>query len=344
MAGAAVNVQTAPRTPAGLSPRVHPAVTPPRPTEAVAARSGWLALFVGLRRGLHPPLLLAWMVLLWLPAAVAALPAALWLYLEIGHAPPATGTAATTSVAFLAQAVDAMRTDGVLLAACAGFAMLLSALLSPWLAGMVVAQIRTGQRPGFGATLRAGLREYPRLLRMLGWSLLLVAVAASAGVAAKLSFESFALRYVTDEAASLAAPLGWFVPLLCVLFVHVTVEAGRAWLGADPALKSVLVAWRRGLQLLRQRPGPTLLVYAGASLAGGGLALACLRLRTLAELDGWPAWGLDLACAQLAVLSLAWARSARLHALADLAAHAQGPARVARVPHRPHREAAQDTA
>ena len=67
----------------GLRPVAQPA------DAAIPAPSGWSTLLSGLRRGFHPPLLLAWVVLLWIPAAMATLPAALWLYVQTAHTPQA---------------------------------------------------------------------------------------------------------------------------------------------------------------------------------------------------------------------------------------------------------------
>lgn len=321
-----MNAQPTDRTPPGVTPDATAAVDAaeaPPATTPLHARSGWGALFAGLRRGFHPQLLLAWLLMVWLPAAVVALPAVLWLYLNVGHSPQAASIAADTSGDFLFQALTAMRGEEALLAAGAGFGLLLAVLLSPWLTGMIVAQIRTVYRLRLGGVIRAGLGEYLRMLRMLVWSLLLMAVAAALGVAAMLGIEwmvqnSATAVPVSDQPLALA-DAGWFLPLLFVMLVHVTMEAGRGWLGADLALRSVVEAWHRGLRLLLRRPGATMIVYLGTTLVGHGLALGFLRLRTLVEVDGWPGWLLAFACTQLMVAALAWGRSARLHGLADLA-------------------------
>jgi hypothetical protein len=296
-----------------------PEETPPV-AEAIAPRTGWSALLTGVRSGFHPQVLLAWVVALWLPTVAAALPATLWLYLQAGHSPHAAATAA--SATFLADALDGMPDAGVVLGASTGFALLLALLLSPWLNGMILAQVRSGDRLRLGATLRAGLAEYPRMLRMLAWSLLLVGIAVAIGSAAIVGIEALALRFAATDEGLVPTPAGWFLPALLALLVHATIEAGRGQLGADPGLRSVVVAWRRGLALLLQRPGATMLVYLGTSGLGIGLALGFLRMRALLDSGHWPGWLLAWACAQLAVAALAWGRSARLHGLADLAAGA----------------------
>ena len=290
-----------------------------RTAEATHARNGWGALLAGLRRGFHPQLLLAWVLMVWLPAAVVALPATLWLYLNVGHSPQAAAIANDESGAFLSAALTAMRGEEALLAAGAGFGLLLAVLLSPWLTGMIVAQIRTVYRLRVGGVMRAGLGEYLRMLRMLVWSVVLMAIAAALGVAAMMGIEWSTQQIATNSEGVVLSDIGWVLPVLLVVLVHMTIEAGRGWLGADLALRSVVEAWHRGLRMLLQRPGATMAVYLGTTLVGDGLALGFLRLRALLETDGWPGWLLAFACTQLMVASLAWGRSARLHGLADLA-------------------------
>jgi hypothetical protein len=313
-----MNAQTAAHAPPGIPAAAKPAAR--RATaDATHARNGWGALLAGLQRGFHPQLLLAWVLMLWLPAAIAALPAALWLYLEFGHSPMAAAMAANADATFIASALDGMQGEAVLLAASAVFALVVAVLLSPWLSGMIVAQIRTVYRLRVGGVVRAGLGEYSRMLRMLVFSTSLVAIAAALGIAAMVGIESLLARFAASPEDLAPSRIGWLLPIALVLFVHVTIEAGRGWLGADLALNSVIEAWKRGLALLWNQPGATLTVYLGTSLVGIGFALAFLRLRAFVDTGGWTGWLLAFACTQLVVASMAWGRSARLHGLADLA-------------------------
>lgn len=300
------------------------AVAEPRPAPTpsagiIHAGSGWGALMAGLQRGLHPQLLLAWTVMLWLPAAVLALPSALWLYLHFGHSPQAAMIAVDSSGNALAEAMRLASGEGALLAANGALALLLSVLLSPWLSGMIVAQIRTVYRLRMGGVLRAGLGEYPRMLRMLAWSLVLMAVAGAVGVLATKALGALAAGVMPDAEWPIPAHAGWLLPGLLVVFVHVTVEAGRGWLGADLALNSIFEAWKRGLALLLRQPGDALIVYLGTSVFGSALALGFLYSRAVLGADGWMDWLLGFVCTQLVVASMAWGRSARLHGFADLA-------------------------
>ncbi len=287
-------------------------------SQPVPARSGWRALLAGLRRGFHPPLLAAWVMALWLPAALATVPAAIWLYLQTARAPDAAALAADAN--FLASALSGLRGEGPFLAAAAVAALLSALLLSPWLNGMILAQARAGERLRLGRLLRAGLGEYLRMARMLLLSAVLLALALGAGVLATWGLEAVLLRFTPAGDALAATQAGWLLPVALALLAHVTIEAGRGWLGAEPAMRSVCRAWRQGLRLLWRRPGATLAVYSGTSTTGIGIALGFLYLRALAGTEGWLAWLAAWACAQCAVAAMAWGRSARLHGLADLAA------------------------
>jgi hypothetical protein len=318
MAGIAVNAQptlTAAEVAPAVATRAHRKST----TQALHARGGFGALMAGLRRGFHPQLLLAWVLMLWLPVAIATLPAALWLYLQFGHSPQAAMIATDVDATFIADALDSMQGEADLLAASAGFALFVAVLLSPWLSGMIVAQIRTVYRLRMGGVIRAGLGEYSRMLRMLVLSAVLIAVAAGVGIAAMRAIETgiASLAPSSDDLAPLR--IGWLLPAVLVVFAHVTIEAGRGWLGADLALNSVVGAWKRGLALLWRRPVATLTIYLGTSLVGIGFAIVFLRLRALIDAGGWAGWLLAFICTQLIVASMAWGRSARLHGLADLA-------------------------
>lgn len=289
------------------------AVARQRLVRAIHADGGGGALVAGLQRGFHRQLLLAWVLMLLLPSLVAALPTAVWLLAQFGHSPRAGAIAHGLDPLLAADALQAPGNDLLLLGGISVFSLLFAAALSPWLSGMIVAQIRTVYRMSMGGVLRAGLGEYPRMLRMLLWSLALMALAAALGLA---------LAWLAGAGRSGDGPpaRAWLLlPALLVALVHVTVEAARGWLGADLALRSVVEAWKRGVRLLLRRPGATLTVYLGTSVVGYGLAWVFLQLRRLVDASDWSGWLIAFVLTQLVVAALAWGRSARLHGLADLA-------------------------
>src|SRR5690606_5680045 len=189
----------------------------------------------------------------------------------------------------------------------------------PWLTGRVVASMRAGRRLGFGELIRGGLAEYGRLLRMMLWSLipLGIALAVGGGILGALKDGSEGAIVAADVES--ATRTGMIVLALLFVLAHATVEAGRGWLGADLALRSVIKAWWRGLMLLLRRPLATLLVYLVASLAGYGLALLFAGLRLEGDGAGGSAALLGFLAAQGIVAMLAFGRIARLYGLGALA-------------------------
>lgn len=315
--------------PAADLPQTKPAATPARATEpdarktrlehAIHANTGLGALAAGLERGFHWRLLLAWIMVLMLPTLIAALPAALWLHLQFGHAPQAAAIAAGREPMLFADALAALGGEAALLAGSTGFAGLLAIALSPWLTGMIVAQIRTVYRLRLGGVLRAGLGEYPRMLRMLLWSLVPMAAAMAIGLVSLWLTAVVSQQSLAEVFASPAVVFPAVLGGVLLLLAHATVEAGRGWLGADLALRSVFKAWKRGVVLLLRRPGATLTVYVGTSAVAYGLALLFAWLRLQVGGGDWFGGAVGFVLTQLVVASLAWGRSARLHGLADLA-------------------------
>lgn len=290
-----------------------------RMANAIRARNGLGALIVGLQRGFHPQLLLAWVIVTMLPALIAALPATSWLLAQFGHSPHAEGIAMGREPGLVFDAFSSLGGERALLAGSGAFAIFIALALSPWLTGMVVAQIRTVYRLRVGGVLRAGLGEYPRMLRMLLLSLVLAGVAVAIGLGALWLVQEQAEDAVLAARVSSASQPALFLMGALLVLAHVTVEVGRGWLGADLALSSVFEAWQRGVKLLVQKPLDTLIVYFGTSAMGYGLALALGRLRMLVDSSGWLGWLLAFVLTQLVIAALAWGRSARLHGLADLA-------------------------
>lgn len=286
-------------------------------------RSGSGALAAGLRNGLQWRLLLAWVVLMLLPALLLALPVTAWLHAQFGHSLQATAIAAGGNLPLFAEALSTIGEHGPWLSGSAVGATVVALLLSPWLTGTVVASIRAGHTLRLGALLRAGLGEYLRMLRMLLWSLLPLGAALAVGMGAlNLADEQTSQAILASEADD---PARLALILLAVLLVlaHASVEAGRGWLGADLGLHSVIRAWWRGCKLLLRRPLATLIVYLGTSIVGYGLALLFSVLRVQVDGSHWGGWLAGFALTQLVVAMLAWGRIARLYGLAGLAAGAK---------------------
>jgi hypothetical protein len=235
-------------------------------------------------------------------------------------------------------------------------ALVLTLLLSPLLSGMAVSAINTVGAMGSAATmaiargpmnplstsggaawqtgaaaarppllralLAGGLREYPRMARMLIVALVPLGLAAALGawaMRAAASYGETATLQSSSDAARMAALL---LLLLLLALAHSTLDAGRATLALDPRRRSAFLAWWHGCRLVMRRPRAalaTLAVYLAITLAG--LALAALLSVARIHLPPLGAAGVikGFLLTQLIVMVLAWMRTARLFAMVELA-------------------------
>lgn len=207
-------------------------------------------------------------------------------------------------------------------------ALLLAVLLTPWLTGMLVASLRRGRALGFGELWLGGWQEYGRQFRLLLVALIPLAVAGgiafAIGAWARHGEETRILQSVGEQRMEVAK----WIAVIVWLLAWSSVEAGRAAFAADPGLRSALRAWLRGLRLMLRRPLSVLLIVIATAAIGGGLALLLQQpaLRS-AGASGVMIWLL----AQLAVLAIWWARTARMTALAAISPLPAPPAVAAPV-------------
>ncbi|RUL74029.1 hypothetical protein [Dyella choica] len=264
-------------------------------------------------------LLLLWLLIMLIPAALVALP--LWVML---------GGVLDTSVhsAEWAQGFnDFMFSDVItsffdhpqwLLTGMA-IAQASTLLLSPFLTGMVIGSGKAGRALGFGALLQSGLLEYGRMFRLLLWSLvpygLIIAVHLLGSHMADKQAEQAVLESQADRYASVAH---WVLLIVLVLMQSI-VESARAAFIADPSLRSATRALGRGIKQLFRQPVKTLLFYLVVTLLGLALAAVFGLLRIRVTAVGVAGTALALLLGQLIVLVIGWMRTARLFALAEVA-------------------------
>jgi len=284
-------------------------------------RGGLRAAFAGLGNALQWRLLLLWTLGLLLPAVLATLP--LWraLAARFDHAVGADAIAARVDVPAIADVVVGLGPAGGALGASLAASGLFALLLLPWLHGMTLASIRAGHRLGFAGLLHGGLAEYWRMLRMTLWSLLPLGAALALGSLAMKAADERAATAILEADAESVQRLALGAMLVLFLVAHATVEAARGVLGAEPARRSVVRAWGRGVLLLLRRPLAMSLGYLLPTLVGVLLAAGFGALRLAGAGPSWTALLAGFGLAQLLAASLAWGRSARLFALADLARH-----------------------
>ena len=282
-------------------------------------RGGLSALMAALASGLRWRVLLWWLIALAVPTLVALLPIWAGLQSQFAYSPKAAAIAAMDDLPLLIDGLRGMseQFQGINLAGVV--AAVITALLSPWLTGMVVASIRARRSLGMGELAHGGLSEYGRMFRMLLWSILPVGIAIGIGAAVSAALGSQVEDAILASEAARGSNIGMGVAVVLALFAHTTVEAGRGWMAADIALRSVIRAWWRGLKLVLRRPLASLIVYLGTAIVGYGLALvfSWLRFRTGGASTG--DFVLGVLATQGVVAMLAYARIARLHGFAALA-------------------------
>jgi hypothetical protein len=200
-----------------------------------------------------------------------------------------------------------------------GLAVVLTLLvLSPWCTGMLSISFRHPGVPRWRDLIFGGLREAPRMARMLVWSLALMALILLAGVMVEAGGEG-ALGFARAQPPSSGGGGHgeWKVRVLILallLVVHLAAEAGRAHLVVQPRRRSAVMAWFRGLTDVLRRPVRVMLLYVGL-LAAGVLLWAFFNALHLAASPMAAAWLVG----QIAALALVWSRVARLRAMVELA-------------------------
>ena len=271
------------------------------------------------RRGALQWRLLAWWALLLLPTIVATLPLWQMLSANLDHSPYAARLAERLDMIAFADLVGAAKERHAPALGAGGIVgLVLTLLLSPLLPGMAIATARARQAPGFGALLAAGMQWYPRLARMLAWSIVPLGVAGLLGAEAYRLADRVAGAALLESDAQRASHLAMLATVALLVLAHATVDAGRAVLARDHRRTSAVAAWWRGCGLLLRRPLALLGTYVVVTTIGlvvaGVLALVRTRVPALGPFGTIGA----VVLAQLVVLVLGWMRTARLFALMRL--------------------------
>jgi len=282
------------------------------------------ALVSGLGRALQWRMLVLWAVGLLIPTLVATLP--LWQALSerLDHSVYAKQIAARFDLAWMIEVFSpVMKDSGTALTGAGITGIVLALLIAPWLTGMVVASIRAGVNLRFGNLLQFGLREYGRMARMLVWAIIPVGIAfALFGVVSKWADKQAGLS-ILESGADNAHRIALVVLAVAFVLAHASLEIGRGVIAADPARRSVVKAWWRGVTVFARRPLAVLIVYLGTFIAGQGLALVFAFARTQVSAATTAGFVIGLLLVQLTVAAVAWGRIARLYGMSMLARDAQ---------------------
>lgn len=282
------------------------------------SRVGIGAVFPAALAALQWRLMLLWLIGVLLPTAVVALP--IWQFLggQLDMSVHAAKFASQFDPVMFADLLGATRGSRGLIATSTllGFAMAL--LLSPLLTGFTITAIRSGRRLRFGELIHGGVSEYGKLFRLLLLAILPLGIALALGVLVT----NFAGRNADTAivAGSLArgSNIAFALSVALLVIAHAMVEAGRAHFAADASLHSAWRATWRGMKLVLRRPLAMLGSYGLIAIVGLAVAAAfgIWRINVVPTTVG----GLLAAFAitQCIALALAWMRSTRLFAYAQI--------------------------
>ncbi|MCS0608580.1 hypothetical protein NX773_10440 [Massilia solisilvae] len=276
------------------------------------------------RSALQWRLLAWWAGLLLVPAAVSTLPVWQLLSAALDHSVHASELAAGLDLTVIEDLMTANSRAGTGIGNGNLLALLLTLLLSPLLSGMAMHAARAPQQPGFGALLAGGVQEYMRLLRMLVWAVVPLALMGGLAGIAFTAAKKYGESAILESSANHAQMTAIAVAALLFALADASLDAGRAVLASDRRRRSAVKAWWQGLKLLLRRPLATLGSYLGITVAG--LALAALL--AIARLNV-PPLGIGgfigaFVLTQLAVVAIAWMRCARLFAMLELVRDKRG--------------------
>jgi hypothetical protein len=270
------------------------------------------------RSALQWRLLTLWFAVLLIPTWLSALPFWQLLSSSLDRSVHAAQLATNLDLSTIADLVATNGRSPTGIASGANLALIVTLLLSPLLSGMTIHAARTPQAPGFGALIAGGLQEYPRLLRMLLWALVPMGVAGGLAAAGFFAAHKYAGKAVLESSADHAELAALCLAALLFLIADTSLDAGRAVLASDRRRRSAVKAWWAGVKLLWNRKLATLGTYAGITLAGLALAAVFAIARLNVPALGVGGFIAAFVLTQLAVVSLAWMRSARLFAMLEL--------------------------
>ncbi len=264
-------------------------------------------------------LLLLWIGLLLLPTAIIALPMWRALAAMLDHSVHAQAWANAFNALAAGDTIAALAPASAALGGAALLSVILMLLLSPFLNGMAVGSALADRRLGFGHLLQCGVVEYPRMFRLMLWSLPLYAVLFVAGGALTAFAGKIGDRAVLESVANTASSWGVGGMLVLLLLGQLVMDAARGAFMADPALRSATRAFGRGWLVLLRRPLSALGWFLGVSVIGFALAAAFSVLRVTMDGGGVIALLLGIALTQCIALAIVWAHIARMFALRAVA-------------------------
>jgi hypothetical protein len=271
------------------------------------------------RAALQWRLMLIWVLAMLIPSAILGLTMWNMLSAHLDYSVRAAEIARQLDLTVLSDLALIHGKNSMAFSQAAVFALIVTLLISPMLAAMAASAARASEVQGFRALAAGALADYPRMFRMMLWSLIPLALAAALGGVALEAAADHARTVIVESDADLWNHLALAVTALLLAATHATLDAGRAALAIDRRRSSAIRAWWDGSKLLMQRPLATFGVYF--LITAAGLALASALVVGRINVAGSDAAGFigALLLVQLTVAVIGWMRSARLFAMVELA-------------------------
>lgn len=277
------------------------------------------ALFGAMGAAIQWRLWLVWILAMLLPTLIIALPLRTMLGGFLDHSVHASAWARHFDALAMGDVIVGAGRNAMGLPGASSAALLVTLLLSPFLTGMVVAAARLPRSATMGELVHGGVSEYWRMFRLMLWALLPFGVAFVVGSIAMKAAGNHADMAVLQSAADRGNHIAQIVMGVLLVVAHAMVESGRAQFAADPQLRSATRAFFRGAGIVFRRPLATFGLYLGVSIVGYVLVLLLGMWRIRTDAVGAVGFLLALLLSQLIVVVLAWQRTARLFALAEVA-------------------------
>jgi hypothetical protein len=266
------------------------------------------------------PLFLFWLSLL-LPTLLATLPVLGFFSALLATSPRAQQVVAwldgNTLLELLRQAGDPQFGAALPGGYLAGLLVLLAT--APAVSGAMVAAARSDEPLRLRPLLGAAGELFGRMVRLA------LVGAVPLGIGGAIAAGAFKLAENAGEKAILATQAGrqfaaaTVVSALVLWLAHLTLDAGRAVLSAEPQRRSAFLAWTAGVRLIARLPVRALAVGLLGSVAGFGVAAGLMLLRLRLEQSTAARVGMAWALAQVAVVAVGWGKAVRISGLAELA-------------------------
>jgi len=271
-----------------------------------------------LRSALRWRPLLLWCLITLLATEVVTFPVGLALSSRLDHSVHATAFAQHLKALMSFDLIEAGQAEFGTAFGSGAVAALFLLLLIPFLNGVFVAVSRAVTPIKLGELIREGLRNYGPMFRMTLMSVVPLGIAGVAYWGAMKGVKHY------DQTAILEADvdhLMWAALALSVVvfaWANASVDAGRASLALDPARRSAIKAWWRGLKLVAGHPLRSLTLYLSITAIAVLVMVAMTWFRI--DISATSRWGAfaALLVTQMIVAVTAWMHYARLFAMLEL--------------------------